>query len=164
MSKVNIKKLKPSDTYKNGKYYPTYPQKYIGDIHNIIYRSSWELKFCQYCDLNNNILNWSSECVSIEYWNPVLKKTQNYYPDYYIKVKKQDKTEENWLIEIKPSKQFQLEQKPEFKGNVTEKKLKEYNDKLKMWITNRAKFEAATRFAKGIGYSFGTIDENFLFK
>ena len=161
---MDIKNLKPNDNYKNGKYQPQHPEKYIGDAYNIIYRSSWELKFCQYCDLNAKILKWSSESVKIEYWNPVLKKTQNYYPDYYILVAQPDGSEQKWLIEIKPSSQYQLDKKPEMKGRITDKKLKEYNDKLKMWIVNRAKFEAAVRFSEGIGYKFGAIDEKFLFK
>lgn len=158
---MDIKKLKPSDRYDWGKYYPVNPEKYIGDINNIIYRSSWERKFCQYCDSHPNILKWSSEPIVIPYWSPIDKKEHQYFVDYYIQVKKVDDTIENWLIEIKPENQYKLEKKPIFKGEYTEKRIHDYNEKLKMWIINRAKFEAATRFAEARGYKFGAIDENF---
>ena len=53
---VDIKKVKPNGEYRSGKYEPRNPEKYIGDIHNIIYRSSWEHRFCTYCDTNELIL------------------------------------------------------------------------------------------------------------
>lgn len=161
---MDIKKLKPNGKFKSGKYYPQNPEKYIGDSYNIIFRSSWESRFCQYCDMNPNILKWSSEPVSIEYWSPIDKKTHKYHPDYYIKVKKVDGTTEDWILEIKPEKQYSIHKKPVLEGRITEKKLKSYNDQMKVWIVNRAKFEAAMRFAKSIGYRFGTIDETFILK
>ena len=38
-------------SYK-GIYRPSNPKKYKGDSKNIIYRSLWERKFMNYCDLN----------------------------------------------------------------------------------------------------------------
>jgi hypothetical protein len=162
---VDIKKLKPNGKWKSGKYFPNNPEKYIGDIHNIIYRSSWERKFCQYCDINPNILKWSSEPLAIPYWSPVDKKEHKYYVDYYIQVKKADQSIENWFIEIKPENQYDLSKRPqEPTGNLTEKKIRGYNEKLKTWIINRAKFEAATRFAEARGYKFGAINESFIMR
>ena len=163
----NIKDLKPNKNskFKQGIYKIENPHKYVGDIHNIIYRSSWELKFCRYCDLNPNILKWVSEPFPITFWNPIDKKTHKYNPDYYIKVKKKDGSEENWILEIKPSSQYQLDKKPILKsGNLTEKKIQSYNHQMETWIVNRAKFDAAMRFAAANGYKFGAIDENFIFK
>ena len=37
---------------KKSLYKPKFPKKYKGDISNIICRSSWENKFCSWCDLN----------------------------------------------------------------------------------------------------------------
>ena len=53
-------------SYK-GIYRPSNPKKYKGDHRNIIYRSLWERKFMNYCDLNENVLEWASE----EFWIPV---------------------------------------------------------------------------------------------
>lgn len=162
----SIKNLRPNKNSKftQGVYKIQNPEKYVGDINNIIYRSSWELKFCRYCDLNPNIIKWISEPFPIEFWNPVDKKTHKYHPDYYIKVKKNDGTEEGWIIEIKPSSQYRLEKKPTLTGNLTEKKIRSYNHQMETWIVNRAKFDAAMRYAKANGYKFGAIDENFIFK
>ena len=70
MSNFNIKSVKPNGRYKSGKFIPKNPEKYVGDINNIIYRSSWEGRFCQYCDINPNIIKWSSEPLEIRFWNP----------------------------------------------------------------------------------------------
>ena len=162
----NIKNLRPNKNsiYKQGLYNPINQNKYIGDTYNIIYRSSWEYKFCQYCDINPNIVKWSSEPTCIPYWSPIDKKEHKYFVDYYIQVQKGDSIE-NWLIEIKPEDQYALHKRPqEPVGNLTEKKIRSYNEKLKTWITNRAKFEAATRFAKDRGYKFGAINESFILR
>lgn len=162
---MDIKKLRPNGKWKSGKYSPSNPEKYIGDIHNIIYRSSWERKFCQYCDINPNITKWSSEPLPIPYWSPIDKKEHKYFVDYYIQVKKADNTIENWFIEIKPENQYDIKNRPkEPTGNLTEKKIRSYNEKLKTWIINRAKFEAATRFAEARGYKFGAINESFIMR
>ena len=55
----------------SGKFIPSNPHKYIGDRTNIIYRSSWERKFCQYCDLKAEILKWSSEHLAPGYRLPI---------------------------------------------------------------------------------------------
>ena len=38
------------------RFKPSFPKKYKGDSNNIICRSSWERRFCNYCDINENIL------------------------------------------------------------------------------------------------------------
>lgn len=158
---VDIKKVKPNGDHKSGKYAPRNPDKYIGDIHNIIYRSSWEYRFCIYCDTNDSILKWSSEPVAIDYYNPLDKKDHKYNVDFYIKVQREDQTEQDWIIEIKPENQTK---KPIYEGVNTLAKLKSYNRNMQIWITNQAKFKSAKIWAEKRGYKFGVVDENFLFK
>ena len=52
--------------YNQGKFRPRNPQKYGGDVSNIVYRSSYELKFMQYCDLTESVNSLKSEefCVA----------------------------------------------------------------------------------------------------
>jgi hypothetical protein len=157
----DIKKIKPNGEYKSGKYEPRNPEKYIGDIHNIIYRSSWEYRFCTYCDTNDSIVKWSSEPIAIEYYNPLDKKEHKYNVDFYIKVVKESGDVQEWIIEIKPENQTK---KPIYEGKMTVAKLKSYNRNMQIWITNQAKFKAAKIWAEKRGYKFGVIDENFLFK
>ncbi len=158
---VDIKKVKPNGEYRSGKYEPRNPEKYIGDIHNIIYRSSWEYRFCTYCDTNESILKWSSEPVSIDYYNPLDKKEHKYNVDFYMKVLKESGEEQDWIIEIKPENQTK---KPIYEGVNTLSKLKSYNRNMQIWITNQAKFKAAKEWAAKRGFKFGVIDENFLFR
>ena len=49
--------------YRQGKYRPQNPKKYGGDPTNIVYRSSYELKFMQYCDLTENVNSFIKELV-----------------------------------------------------------------------------------------------------
>jgi glutaredoxin len=157
----DIKKVKPNGEYKSGLFSPSNPEKYMGDIHNIIYRSSWEYRFCVYCDTNESILKWSSEPISIDYYNPLDKKNHKYNVDFYIKVLKEDGESQEWIIEIKPEKQ---KKKPVYEGSMTLTKLKSYNRNMQIWITNQAKFKAAKEWAEKRNFKFGVIDENFLFK
>ena len=69
----------------SGKYRPTNPRKYKGDPTNVIYRSLWERKFMQWCDLNSNIMEWGSEEFFIPYRSPVDKRVHRYVPDFYVK-------------------------------------------------------------------------------
>ena len=159
---MSIKKIKPNGQYKSGLFKPINPDKYIGDFHNIICRSSWEQRFCTYCDRNENILKWSSEPLSIDYWNPLDKKQHKYYVDFYIKTLKEDGSTQEWIIEVKPENQTK---KPLYEGKkMTIKKLEKYNYDMKIWITNQAKFKAAREWAEQRGFRFGVVDENFLFK
>ena len=158
---TDIKKVKPNGDYKSGKFEPSKPEKYIGDIHNIIYRSSWEYRFCVYCYTNDSILKWSSEPIAIKYFNPLDKKEHDYNVDFYIKVLKESGEEQEWIIEIKPERQTQ---KPIYEGAMTLAKLKSYNHSMQVWITNQAKFKAAKEWAEKRGFRFGVVDEKFLFK
>ena len=67
---MSIKKVKPTvkSGYKQGYYKPKFPQKYRGE-GPIIYRSSWERKFCHWCDHNEDVIMWISEPFSIPYFN-----------------------------------------------------------------------------------------------
>jgi hypothetical protein len=90
------------------------------------------------------------------------KKEHNYNVDFYIKVLQDNGSEQEWIIEIKPESQFK---KPILEGkNSTLIKLKSYNHKMQVWITNQAKFKAAKLWAEGRGFKFGVVDENFLFR
>jgi hypothetical protein len=158
---MSIKKVKPNGKHRHGLFNPQNPDKYIGDLHKIIYRSSWEQRFCSYCDRNEKILKWSSEPLAIDYWNPLDKKMHKYYVDFYIKTLREDGTHQEWIIEIKPESQTQ---KPIYEGkNMTLKKLESYNYSMKVWITNQAKFKAAREWARVRGFRFGVVDEKFLF-
>ena len=61
-----IKQLKNTN-YTTGQYIPNNPEKYTGDINNIIYRSSYELKAFEMIEEDKNIISWESETIKIPY-------------------------------------------------------------------------------------------------
>ena len=91
-------------SYK-GKFRPKNHKKYKGDFREVIYRSSWELKFMQYCDTNKSIVKWSSEEIVIPYRSPVDNRIHRYFPDFYVKYKDVKGKFQEKVIEIKPAKQ-----------------------------------------------------------
>ncbi len=175
---MNIKNLKPNanSQYQQGYFHVTNPEKYVGDPTQVIYRSSWEKKFCQWADNHPNIVKWGSENFSIKYFNPCSKLVNgqyvgainNYYVDFFITIKKEDKLE-SWICEVKPKTQVPTTEqmnrlsKMINEGNKTDKKIKRYNHELKTLLVNRAKFLAAMKFAEERGMKFAVCDENFLF-
>ncbi len=158
----DIKSTKPTakSKFRQGYYLLNNPEKYIGDPTKIIYRSSWEYRFCKYCDDSSNILKWSSEPFPIKYFSPVDHKEHNYYIDFYMRLVKDDK-EVYYLVEVKPEGSLK---KPVFEGIQTLPKLKNFNYAAKTWIINKAKFSAAKVYAESIGYKFVIVTEEFLFK
>ena len=91
------------ETYK-GRYRIENIKKYKGDISDVIYRSSWELKFMRWCDSNPSVLEWGSETVIIPYRSPMDNNIHRYFVDFYIKIQDKDKKILKYLIEIKPEK------------------------------------------------------------
>ena len=67
-----------------GLYKPINPEKYQGNVDNIVYRSGLELKFFKYLDLNKNILKWGSEIIVVMY-KGLDGKTHRYFPDLWVR-------------------------------------------------------------------------------
>ena len=86
-------------TYK-GKFKPKYPTKYQGDIKEIVYRSSWELKMMKYCDTTKSIVEWGSEELVIPYLSPWDGRYHRYFPDFYIKVRTKNGSLKKYIIEV----------------------------------------------------------------
>ena len=95
--------------YHQGKYNIKIPNKYSGDPTNVVYRSSWELKFMNWCDNNSSVLSWSSEETIVPYRSPIDMKLHRYFLDFKIKVNSNDGIK-TYLVEIKPSSQPFLHQ------------------------------------------------------
>jgi hypothetical protein len=143
-------------TYK-GKFTPRFPEKYKGDAHNIIYRSSWEMTFMRHLDANPNVVEWASEEFHIRYLSPVDRQYHRYFPDMWVKYRKPDGTFETYLVEIKPKAQTLL---PESKGKTNMRRVKR---DLITWGINQAKWEAARRFCADRMWKFRIVTEDDLF-
>ena len=92
------------DGKRHSIFTPTFPQKYEGQ-YPIIAKSSWERSFMQWCDMNNDILRWSSETIVIPYFDTLKNKNRRYYPDFMIEVINKDNKKTIWVVEIKPYKE-----------------------------------------------------------
>ena len=133
---------------------PTRPKKYKGDITNIICRSSWERRFCNYCDQNENITEWGSE----EFWIPYRApygKVRRYFPYFIIKVKENTGQVKTYVIEVKPLKQTK---EPKKRKKVT----KSYLYECQTYAVNQAKWKAADEWCKDRKIEFKIITEREL--
>lgn len=137
--------------YHQGKYKPKNPSKYKGNVDNIVYRSSWELKCMNYFDLHPDIVAWSSEELIIEYISPIDNRIHRYFPDFVIK----KKSSEIFVIEVKPSKETAP---PSKKG----KKKERYLQEVVTWGKNQSKWKAAHEYCKRKGWQFIILTEKNL--
>lgn len=142
------------DLYQ-GKFIPRNPAKYKGDLRNIVYRSGYELKFMNWCDLNDSILQWSSETVIVPYRSPLDNKMHRYFVDFCIKVKQADNSIKTILVEVKP---FRFTQEPK----IPKRRTKNFINEVKQWGVNLAKWESANEFCLDRGWEFKIITEKEL--
>ena len=133
-----------------GKYRPTFPRKYKGDYHNIIYRSSWEYKFMVWCDRSSSVTEWGSEEIVIPYISPADGRRHRYFPDFYVKIGRK-----KYMVEVKPLRQTKQpkKQKRQTKAYITE---------VVTYAINQAKWEAAKEYCKDRGWEFMLITEKEL--
>lgn len=141
-------------TYK-GKFRTKNPQKYKGDVNNIVYRSLWELRFMKWCDLNPSVEEWGSETVIVPYISPVDRKIHRYFVDFYIKVKSKNGTLQKYLIEIKPER---FTKPPE----IPKRKTKNFIDEVFQYGVNEAKWKAAFEFCQDRNMKFMILTEKDL--
>ena len=141
------------EIYK-GKFIPRNPSKYLGDPTSIVYRSSYELKFMNWCDLNSSIIGWNSEEIAIQYRSPIDNKVHRYFVDFYMEVKSET-GKERYLIEVKP-KRFTKAPQP------GKRKTKRYLQEIANYAVNEAKWKTARAFCKKQGMKFRIVTEKEL--
>lgn len=144
--------------YKQGLYTVINKDKYIGDVNKVYYRSSWELTFMQYLDLNKNVLKWSSEELVIPYHKQTSGKTHRYFPDFFMEVNSSSGPKK-FLIEIKPTKDTEL-YKPK---KQTAKSQQRVAESALTMVTNQDKWNAAEEFCKKNDMTFMVLTEKELF-
>ena len=73
---MNIKNLKPTKNArtKQGYFNVNESVKYIGSVKKVIYRSSWEQRFCTWCERSPLVNKWASESIAIKYQCPIENK------------------------------------------------------------------------------------------
>lgn len=152
----NIKNVKPSSKsgYIQGYFTPVNEEKYIGP-KPIIYRSSYEKKFAMYCDRTSSVVKWSSEPFSIKYFSQIDNKHHNYFPDFYVKIKRSNGYDE-YVVEVKPKSQLT---KPKPPKKTTPKALLGYKKACLTYALNYIKINALKKFAESRNYKVLLITE-----
>lgn len=141
--------------YIQGYFRPIHPEKYIGNPQNIVYRSSWELRFMKWCDESTNVIQYGSEEFFIPYRSPVDNRIHRYFPDFLIKIQEQSGEVKTYLIEIKPQRQT-------VQPKVPKRKTKNWLYEMKTYSVNQAKWAAAEEWCKSRGIEFKLITEREL--
>lgn len=144
------------NSWAKGHYTPKYPDKYMGDLSKIVYRSSWELECFRFFDNNMNIIRWGSEPCAIPYMKPTDKnKLHKYYPDFYVEYINKDKEVIKEIIEVKPKKQMSQSTAKSHKTRLTENLT---------YAINIAKWTAAKKWCEDRNITFKILNETQLFK
>lgn len=146
-------------SYENGTLRGFYkvenPKKYLGNVQNVVFRSSWELKFMKWCDANSNVLEWGSEELAIPYISPVDKRIHRYFVDFYMKIKDVSGQTNKYLVEIKPAKFLIPPKQPK-------RQTKRFINEVVTYSINQAKWKFAEEFCKDQGWKFIILTEKDL--
>lgn len=164
-------------SYLKGVFTPKHPEKCLNlngkfpTTHKTItFRSSYELIFANFCDLEENVIEWGSEIIEIPYILSEDAKPHKYVTDFMLTVKTRSGEIEKWLIEVKPSTQVpKLDECgqiifPQLKQGkkLTQKKIDNWQEMCNTLRKNKEKWDQAKRWAKQHGYVFKVITEQEL--
>jgi len=134
-----------------GKFTPKHPEKYVGDVKNIVYRSLWERNTFRWLDDQSSIKAWNSEELIIPYVCETDRKVHRYYMDLWFQTTKGD----TYIVEIKPKKQTQPPKTPK-------RKTRRYLKESLTYVKNQSKWKAASEFALDRGWRFEVWTEDTL--
>ena len=135
--------------FRQGPYTVKNTTKYVGR-GTPRYRSSWENVFMNFCDNNENVLQWASEPVRIPYRHPLTGKMTMYVPDFIVTYRGPNNTTRAELIEIKPKSQSVIEDRQSQRDRA-------------IVAVNYCKWAAAQAWCKQNGLAFRIITEADIF-
>ena len=153
--------------YKS-KYTPTHKKKYIGDLKNILTRSTWELALCKWCDKNSQVAKWSLESIIVPYYDDLTYTQRKYYVDFYIEMISGEKL----LVEVKPHNETKppyafVKRHQELRQILVESPkayahphLQKKYRKVITYLKNQAKWRAANQYAIDRNWKFVVWTEN----
>jgi hypothetical protein len=167
----------PEAKTKQGYYRAKNKEKYIGDPDLIIYRSSWEYGFCKWCDMSPSVKRWSSEPVTIPYYDRVSRleecaklgldpnnkenwEVKNYNTDFWFELDKGEGETEKIFVEIKPSYKLKKPIPPPREAPLAEQR--KFNNAAKEYLINEAKFAAMKAWAEQNNSKFYVFTEDTL--
>jgi hypothetical protein len=122
--------------YLQGTFTPTKPEKYVGNVNNITFRSSWERKAMLFFDTTPSILKWASEEHIIPYISPVDNRPHRYFVDFVVQCKTKSGDIKTYAVEIKPKVQCEPPKTPK-------RQTKSFLESVQTYAVNQAKWKAA---------------------
>lgn len=145
---------------KHGLYKVKNIDKYLGNVNHVEFKSSWEYKFCVYCDLTPEILKWGCEILVIPYVDR-FSKSRRYIPDFYMECRslKHSDILNKFLVEVKPDKETR---EPVIPKTISPSKLKNLEWELNTWHTNKHKWVYAIEWCKSRDIIFRLVTEKQL--
>lgn len=147
---------------RKGWYRLVHPEKFIKPLDGYMksfdgtrveYKSALELSAFRYFDFNPVVKKWSLEPFGIPYVSPLDGKVHRYYIDAFVEFISGDK----FLVEIKCEAETKKPTKPRSPRQVPG-----YQDKLKTYATNAAKWKQAHSFCEKQGLKFLILTEKVL--
>lgn len=153
--------------YKNAKrgwYAIKYPSKFKKPIDEYMqsykdgkveYKSSLERNAFKYADINPKIVSWSVEPFHIKYIKPTDGKQHRYFIDMLLVFENGQK----FIVEVKSKGETIMPKKPSKK---TQKALLSYKEAVLKYMINKAKWEAAQKFAEMNNCKFVILTEDQL--
>ena len=140
----------------HGKYFPRHPKKYKGNPTNIVYRSSWEKKFMNWCDLTESVSEWQSEEFFIPYRSPIDGRVHRYFPDFFVKYRDANGKRRTMVVEVKPKKETKMP------TTNPKRRTKSWAYSVRTYAVNQAKWKAAREFCKDRNIEFKIMTEHEL--
>lgn len=114
----------------------------------------WEYQVMVYLDKNSHVVKWGSEEAIIPYVSPIDGRVHRYFPDFIATIKTNEGAKVV-LMEVKPLKDTQL-------PDPKKPKTATWQNQLKTYVINSAKFEAAKQFCQKNGFEWMIITEREL--
>jgi len=136
-----------------GLFKPTRPERYSGDARQIVYRSSYELKYMRFLDSSPEIERWSSEEVVVPYVSPKDGRVHRYFVDFWVLRKDGQEA----IIEIKPMVECRPPKQPKSPRGKNK-----YVAEVMTYAVNQKKWEAASAYARERGIEFLVLTEREL--
>lgn len=168
---------RPDAKTKQGYYNVQNKEKYVGNPNLVIFRSSWEWKFCKWCDFSPSVIKWSSEPIKIPYYdrisnlseckrqgldpnNPKNWIIKNYNTDFWCEIIDEYGNSKKMFIEIKPSNKLKKPIPPP--NNASLKDIQRFNLAAKEYLINEAKFASLNAWAEKNNMKFYVFTEETL--
>jgi hypothetical protein len=144
---------KNKNGFWQGRYFIENINKFDGKNKSIIYKSSWESKFCYFLDHHPNVKKWCYECLRIKYYNCLDQKNHVYITDFCFQ-KITNGNKQNFVVEVKPKRQIFP---PLIPKNKSQKRKKRYLQESQTYVQNLCKWAAADEYCKKKDLNFRIV-------